>query len=222
MAGGRDDARDHRQDQQAEDVVDDRGAEDDPREGRTQGVRVLEHARGDPDARRGEHGAQEGVQHPRLLGAHQLADPEPEQHGRDDADDGHERGPAADRHHLLRRRFQAHVEEQQDRAELGHDRQRLARSQRRQVGSAEERGVSGQDPNDQLAEHGGLAQALDQLPGELRADDGEGQGQQDGRDGVGVVAGAGGGQWKESVHAVLRWRETWRPRPRGRGEEERL
>ena len=54
-------------------------------------------------------------------------------------------------------------------------------------------------------EHGGLAESLDQLPGELRAHDGEGQGQQDGRHSAGVVAGAGCGQRKKlSVHAALR------------------
>ena len=82
------------------------------------------------------------------------------------------------------------MEEQQDRAKLRHDRERLARSQGRQVRSAEERRVSGQDPNDQLAEHGGLAQALAGLAPSLDPDQDHGEHGQQCRDAV--VARTGG------------------------------
>ena len=58
---------------------------------RAQRARVLQHPRGDADAGRGQHGAQESVQHPGLVGSHELSDAEAEEHRRDDAHDGHAR-----------------------------------------------------------------------------------------------------------------------------------
>ena len=51
-------------------------------------------------------------------------------------------------------------------------------------------GVPEGDPDEQLAEHGRLAESLDELAGQLGADEHEGQGQQDGRNGTGFT-GAG-------------------------------
>ena len=62
----RDDPGDHSEHEQAEDVVDHRRAEDDAGERLAQSVRILQHAGGDTDARRGQHGPEEGVEHPRL------------------------------------------------------------------------------------------------------------------------------------------------------------
>ena len=74
-------------------------------------------------------------------------------------DDRHERRAASDGHHLPRRRFEADVEEQQDGAELGQDRERLAGGQGGQVGSAEECRVPRSDPHEQLTKHRRLTQA---------------------------------------------------------------
>ena len=130
--------------------------------------------------------------------------PKPSSIGSDYAHDGDESGATADSEHLAGRRLQAHVKQQQDRSELGHRGHGLARRQRREIGTAQEYGVAGQNAHDQLAEHRGLPQPLDELSGELGPDDREGQGQQQGRYGAAVVAGAGVGQQEIHVHAVLR------------------
>jgi hypothetical protein len=67
------------------------------------------------------------------------------------------------------------VEQQEHGSELRQNGERLARGERRRVRSAEKRGVAQRDAHEQLTEHGGLIQPLEQLSGELRAHDHEGQ-----------------------------------------------
>ena len=132
-------------------------------------LRLLQHARGDPDRGGGEHRAQEGVHQPGLVGQQQAPDAEAERHRGGDPDHRHERRRQPDREHLARRRLEAHLEQQQDRAELGEDREALARLERDEPGPAHERQVSEHDAEHQLAENGGLAQARREQAHELGA-----------------------------------------------------
>jgi hypothetical protein len=71
-------------------------------------------------------------------------------------------------------------------------------------GPPEEDRVAEGDAYEQLAKHGRLAETFNKLARELRAHEHEGQGQQDGGDGVGAMAGPGGRHGQQSVHESLR------------------
>ena len=92
-------------------------------------------------------------------GEHQLADAVAEGHRRHDPHEGDDGRGDAHRHHVLRGRLEADLEEQQDRPELGQDREGLARLERGEAGPAEEGEVAEEDAEEQLAEDGGLAHA---------------------------------------------------------------
>ena len=108
---------DHGEDHQAEHVVDDRRAEDDPRLVGVQRAEVAEHPGGDPDTRRGERGADEH-RRLRLL-------PERERHAetggeRDDHPDHRDRGgDAAHTSQVDQVHLHADEEQQQQHAHLG-------------------------------------------------------------------------------------------------------
>jgi len=86
--GGPDDPREHREHHEAEHVVDHRGAEDDARFVAVCALQVLQHARRDADARRGQRGPEEDVHVHAVVGEQESSDEEAEQPGRHDAEHG--------------------------------------------------------------------------------------------------------------------------------------
>jgi hypothetical protein len=78
-------------------------------------------------------------------------------------------------HHVLRGGLEADLQQEQDRPELGQDREGLARLERGDARAADEGEVAEDDAEEQLAEDGGLAHALDEGPEQLgpHEDDGE-------------------------------------------------
>ena len=101
---------------------------------------------------------------------------------------------ASDGQHLLRRRFEAHVEQQQDGAQLREDGEGLAGYEARGVGSTEEHHVAEDDADQQLAQDRRLAEAFEELSCELRGDEHEGQGQEDDGYRVRSMSGPGSGE----------------------------
>ena len=114
-----------------------------------------------------------------LPGLKQLVDPVAEHHRRENADHRDYGRRHADRHHVARGRLEAHLEEEEDCPQLGEDREGLARLEPGHAGSPEEGEVAEQGPEQQLAEDGGLAEPLDERAEELRADEDEGEGEED-------------------------------------------
>src|SRR3972149_2066843 len=116
--GGGDDPAHHRQHDKAQHVVDHRRPQDDAGRPRADEPGVLEHPGRDPDARRREHGAEEGVAQPGRLGMREPAQAEAEEHRRHHADDRHPRRGPAHREHLPRCRLEADPGEQKHRPQL--------------------------------------------------------------------------------------------------------
>jgi hypothetical protein len=131
---------------------------------------------------------------------HQLVDAVAEGHRGHDPHDGDEGRREPHRHHLLGRGLETHLEEEEDRPELGEDEERLARLEGGQAGAAEEREVAEEDAEEQLPEDGGLAQALDHGAEELGPHEDEGEGEQDAA--LFGVAGGGGEDEGDRGHRV--------------------
>jgi len=105
------DAGDYGKDDQAQHIVDDRGAQDDPGLRAAHRVEVFQDARGDAHARRAQRCADEKVKRKGRLGDQPEADSVSKQHGHHHADDRDEAGGGRDRAHLGERRFESHLEE---------------------------------------------------------------------------------------------------------------
>ena len=123
--------RDHAQDDEAEHVIDDRGADDDPGLRRRHAAQIGQHARGDADRSRREGRADEDAGGRQVGGGNRrmreerpvdVAQGERQHHA--DGRDG-ERG-GADAEHLLEIGLQPDLEEQEENAELGEDVHELA------------------------------------------------------------------------------------------------
>jgi hypothetical protein len=86
------------------------------------------------------------------------------------------------------------MEQQQHRPQLREDGEGLIGHEARGIGPAEEHRASQGDAYEQLSQNGWLAEALQNVAGELGGHQHEGQHEQDGRHGARVVARPGGGQ----------------------------
>ncbi len=114
-----DDASDDSEDDEADHVVGDRGAEHSARFDRCERTEVAEHPRSDADAR----GRQCGADEQRFFAVEAEAESGAEagRHRDDDADDCDKEGRASDGAQIPQVHFEADLEEQQDHAELGED-----------------------------------------------------------------------------------------------------
>ena len=134
---------------------------------RRQGTEVAEDAGGDADARRGQGGAEED----RRLGVQAEADagpgPDDERHG--DADDGDQHRRPPDPTELGEVHLHADLHEQQQDAELGEHAEADA-AVAAELDEAEHRRPD-EDAGDDLAEHGGDADALGDLGRQLGGGD---------------------------------------------------
>ena len=117
-AAAGDDADDDREHDQAEDVVDDRGAEDDLRLGRLQPAEVLEDPRGDADAGGAQRGADEQRDRGGSPGSSSRDGAKPKHERDHDADHGDRQRARTDGEHLLHRRLEPDHEQQQDDSEV--------------------------------------------------------------------------------------------------------
>ena len=159
----RHDLDDHGEDQQAEDVVGDRRAEDDPRLGGRQGAQVTEHPRRDPDAGCRERRADEQGGVAGLAETEGDTAAEHERHGNADHGDGHRGATDATQFREVHLHPDLH-EEQQD-AEFGKGDDRFA------VGrDPAEHGRPDQDADDDLADDSRNVDPLAQFGGELGGD----------------------------------------------------
>jgi hypothetical protein len=114
-----DGAGDGGEDDQPEDVVDDRGPEDDPRLLAAGFPDVLEDARRDADARGAQGGSEEGVGLPGIPGNEPGPDHPPEGEGRGDAQDRHEERGEPHAQDVPDRRLQSHLEQEDHHADPG-------------------------------------------------------------------------------------------------------
>jgi hypothetical protein len=86
---------------------------------------------------------------------------------------------AAHRQQVAGPGLEAHVEEQQDGAQLGQHGERLAPAKAVEPRAAQQRQVPEGDAEGELRQHGGLAPPREELARELRADEDHRQAQQD-------------------------------------------
>ncbi len=191
VVGRGDDAGDDGEDDQPEDVVDHRRAEDDARLPRRHLAEVGEDARGDADAGGAERGADEDVRQVVLLGQEPGCHAPTEEERRRHPQAGDEQARPADREHLAGVGLQSHLEEQQDDPELGEHLQPPVGAEELEVVDAEEREVAEDDAEDQLAEDRRLADALEQLAAELGGGEDHDQAEEDRHDrtAVGLLRG---------------------------------
>ncbi len=166
-AVARHDLDDDREDDEADHVVGDCGAEDDTSLGRRQRPQIAEHAGGDPDARRGEGRAEEDGDVGRLPEGAGDAGAQGER-GRH-ADDGHEDGRTPDPTELGEVHLHADMDQQQEHAQFGDHREADA-AVARHVDEPEHRRAD-EDPRDDLAEHSRHADAFRQFGSQLRCGD---------------------------------------------------
>jgi hypothetical protein len=173
------DLADHGEDHEAEDVVDDGGSENDLAFACLEDRQLREHSRGDPDRGRGQRGSDEDRRQRRKAEA-----------TRDDPAAGERQSHARERDAQSRRAdaqefvqvgLQANFEEEQDHADLGHEKHALRKR------NQPEDGGSQQDSDEELAQHRRLAHALGELPEELRPDERRGKSQEEGGGGFPVV-----------------------------------
>ena len=164
-------AGNHGKHDQTENVVDDRGTEDDAGLGTGHRVEVLQHSCGDADARRAQSRTDEEVKREGRFGQQPKTDSVSEQHRCDHPDDRDQPGRWRDRAHLGERRFEADLEEKENDTKLREelDRDQLGRSM--EGIDAEEIQIAQQDADAQLAEDRGLIQAHRDLAAQLRGKD---------------------------------------------------
>ena len=109
-----------------------------------------------------------------------------ERERRHHSDHRDQRGGHPDPEHLLDRRFEAHLEEEDDDAEAGEQIDpRIDRDAGEPV-DMDQGGVSHQHPGEELAEHGRLAQADRELAAQLGGDQDDRQVEEDDGEWVGV------------------------------------
>ena len=158
-----DDARDDSEDDEADHVVGDRGAEHSARFDRCERTEVAEHPRSDADAR----GRQCRADEQRFFAVEAEADAGAEagRHRHDDADDCDEEGRAPDGTQIPQVHLEADLEQQQDHAELGEDVQDLVGLDNPEQRRPDEH--AGDDLGDDRRE----ADAIRDLGSDLRRDD---------------------------------------------------
>ena len=177
---------DDAQDDETEDVVDDRRADDDPGFLGGHAPQIGEDTGGDADGSGGERcadedrlgdaiGAGNGA---RVRQVGPVGETEGEGHRHTDGGDG--KGCGSDAKHLAQVGFEADLEEQQQHAELGEHVDHLAG---RPFGRDDAEDAAAQeDAGHQLAEDGGLADALGELAEELGSDEHGGDRQEEASD----------------------------------------
>jgi hypothetical protein len=103
------------------------------------------------------------------------------------AQDGYEQRGQTYLEHLAHGGFEPDLEQQDQHAQLGeHVHGRVGRESL-EPGDAEQMEIAQHDSGHQLAQHRRLSDARGQIPAELRTGEDHGQGQDHGRDGVGVA-----------------------------------
>ena len=150
------------EDDEAEDVVDDRRAEDDLPFPALEDLQLGEHPRGDPDGRRRHRGPDEDRRDRGL--AEERRERVAAGERKDHARDGDGRRRAADLEELREVRLEADLEEQQDDPDFGDEQDALGQRDEPEHGRSQEH--SGQ----KLAQHGGLSEALRELAQQLGAE----------------------------------------------------
>ncbi len=204
--GGGDDARDDREHDQSQHVVDDRGAEDDLGFPGVESPQVLEYPGRDPDAGGAQHAPHEQVDvveaeaggHARRdLGRHfadeHPADSVPQDERGDDPDDGDDQGGCPHLHHPLHARFQPDLEQEDDDAEARQpvddhgpvDFQNLGAQRFEEAPrGVDEDQVAQDDAADEFPEHRRHMEPLEKLARPLGGREDEDQGQQQRGDGI--------------------------------------
>ena len=172
--GGRGEAGDEGQHDQAEHVVEDGCAEDDPALRALGLAEILEHAGGDADAGGGQRGADEDMRRLRAAGQEPGRDSPAERQGRGDTDERHEQGRGADPDEQADVGLEPHVEQQDEDSDLGQDlKGRLGLHVRDRFGAAEQDDQAGEgDADHELAEHRWLAEPLGREPAEVGSEQG--------------------------------------------------
>ena len=149
-----------RQDHDRQHVVDDRGAEDDPAGPRAQRSEVAQHVRRDADAGGGQGGGEEdGLGQ---VAARELGGEESAGEGQDDAEGADRQRGDADAQQLMEAGLEAHLEQEQDDADLG-EQLRLGVD----LVDAED-GGTGHDAAQDLADDRWLADPAEDLVPDLR------------------------------------------------------
>jgi hypothetical protein len=179
--GRRDDARNHGQDHQSEDVVDDGRSQDDLGFSRLSLAEVGKHSCRDTHTGGTEGRTDEEMDEEILGGQHPTRDPPADEERRDDTCDGYQQARLSDREHLVHVGFEADFEEQQHHADLRQDRDGLVLGEELQTRIAEHQSqVADQDTRDQFAQHRRLGDALGNLATDLGRGQYDHQAQQDG------------------------------------------
>jgi hypothetical protein len=180
------------EDDEAEDIVEHRGAQDQARLARLVPAQVLEHARGDPDRGGAQGRSNEGLRVDGRVGNQEHRHPHAEHGGRDHAGHGHPQRGEAHPKHLGNRRLQSDLEEQEKHAETGEESE--FRTPRGLIEGWKHRASdhAEDDPGDQFAQDRGLSEHLGEVTEDLggNEDDGERHGNRD----HGVIASRGPGR----------------------------
>ena len=198
----------HRQDEQAEHVVDDRGAQDNARLDGVQQVGILEDASGDPDAGGAERRPDERVGVGGSVRKEPAAHAESKRERSDDADRRDQEGRGSDAEHLADGGLEPHFEEEDQRPDSSEDVEYGIPLHRLEEIDSEEGDVSERDAGDELPQHRGLPGPYGQLAAELGGHQHAGEEQRYPGDGIGWDVPGGGDEAER--HGRER---SMRPRP---------
>ncbi len=179
------------EDDEAEHVVDDGGAEDDPGLGGVDTAQILEDAGRDADAGGGERGTEEEVVVDRSVRQKPTADEPAEGKGSGDPDEGDEERRKADGQDVAHGGLEAHLEKEDDDTQAGEELDAGILSEEVEAVEADQAEVAEDDADEELTEDRRLTGARGEIAAQHGGsqDDAEGEG-----DGTGAPMTTPGGE----------------------------